>query len=239
MAKADAVKESIARSWYKGDWSKHPFDETTDPKHGDYDTNGKYSWMKAPRYDQLPCEVGPLARVLVAYGYGKPQFQAIVDQTLKHLNIPATALFSTLGRTAARAMETVVIGDAMEGWLMELVGNLKKGDNKTYQSWKMPDKARGFALNDVARGSLGHWIEIEDQKIKNYQYVVPSTWNLGPRCAQGKLGPVEESLIGTPIADPKRPLEILRTVHSFDPCIACAVHVMDPESNQVYKIRVV
>ncbi|MBU4503862.1 MAG: nickel-dependent hydrogenase large subunit, partial [Proteobacteria bacterium] len=104
--------------------------------------------------------------------------------------------------------------------------------------WEMPDKAVGCGLNDVARGSLGHWIKIENKKIKNYQYVVPSTWNLGPRCAKGKLGPVEEALIGTPVADPKRPLEVLRTVHSFDPCIACAVHIIDPDSNEVYKIRV-
>jgi [NiFe] hydrogenase large subunit len=126
----------------------------------------------------------------------------------------------------------------MEPWIMELVGNLKKGNTKTCASWSMPKSGKGNGLNDVARGSLGHWIEIEDKKIKNYQYVVPSTWNLGPRCKNGKLGPVEESLIGTPVADPKNPLEIIRTVHSFDPCIACAVHVIDPDSNQVYKVRV-
>ncbi len=121
---------------------------------------------------------------------------------------------------------------------MELVENLKNGDTKTYQPWEMPNSGMGVGLNDVARGSLGHWIEIENKKIKNYQYVVPSTWNLGPRDEKGKLGPVEEALIGTPIADPKRPLEVLRTVHSFDPCIACAVHVIDPDSNQVYKVSV-
>jgi [NiFe] hydrogenase large subunit len=126
----------------------------------------------------------------------------------------------------------------MEGWIMELVDRLKKGDNKTYQPWEMPKSGMGVGLNDVARGSLAHWIRIEDKKIKNYQYVVPSTWNLGPRCAKGKLGPVEESLIGTPVADPKRPLEVLRTVHSFDPCIACGVHVIDPDSNEVYKVKV-
>ena len=125
----------------------------------------------------------------------------------------------------------------MEGWIMELVENLKNGDTKTYQSWEMPNSAMGCGLNDVARGSLGHWIQIEDKKIKNYQYVVPSTWNLGPRDAKGKLGPVEEALIGTPVADPQKPLEVLRTVHSFDPCIACGVHVIDPDSNQVYKIK--
>jgi len=145
---------------------------------------------------------------------------------------------STLGRTAARGIETVAIGRRMQGWVLDLVENLKKGDTKTYQPWTMPNSGMGVGLNDVARGSLGHWIEIENKKIKNYQYVVPSTWNLGPRCEKGKLSPVEEALIGTPIADPKKPLEVLRTVHSFDPCIACGVHIIDPDSNQVYKIKV-
>ena len=125
----------------------------------------------------------------------------------------------------------------MEGWIMELVANLKSGDTKTYEPWEMPNSAMGVGLNDVARGSLSHFIRIENKKIGNYQYVVPSTWNLGPRDIKGKLGPVEEALIGTPIADPKRPVEVLRTVHSFDPCVACGVHVIDPQSNEVYKIK--
>ncbi len=247
----EKVTEHVLHAWYEDGEAKHPYQGETKPKPGDYETGGdkstwkfgkpqigKYSWFKAPRYDGEPCEVGPLARVLVGYGVGKKEFKDVVDSTLKKLDIPVTALFSTLGRTAARGLETLVIGQAMEGWIMELIGNVKKGNTKTYQSWEMPDKAMGHGLNDVARGALGHWIEIEDKKIKNYQYVVPSTWNLGPRCEGGKLGPVEEALIGTPIADPKRPLEILRTVHSFDPCIACGVHVIDPESNQVYDIKV-
>jgi [NiFe] hydrogenase large subunit len=126
----------------------------------------------------------------------------------------------------------------MEGWIMDLVARIKGGDNKTYQPWEMPEgTAMGFGLNDVPRGALGHWIKIKDKKIENYQLVVPSTWNLCPRDEKGKMGPVEEALIGTPVADPKRPLEILRTVHSFDPCIACGVHVIDPDSNQVYKVK--
>jgi len=160
-----------------------------------------------------------------------------VDKVLSTLGVPAAALFSTLGRTAARGIECLVIGEAVQSWVMELVENLKAGDSKIYEKWEMPDKAQGVGLNDVPRGSLGHWIVIDGKKIKNYQYVVPSTWNLGPRCAKGKMGPVEEALIGTPVADPKKPLEILRTVHSFDPCIACAVHVIDPDSNEVYKIK--
>jgi [NiFe] hydrogenase large subunit len=240
MAVPDKVTEHVTRSWYKGNDARHPYNGETNPIEGDpkYDTADKYSWIKAPRYEGQPCEVGPLARVLVAYGYGKKEFTDLVNGTLQKLNLPAAALFSTLGRTAARALETVAIGDAMEPWIMGLVGNLKKGNGKTYTPWTMPKTGKGCGLNDVARGSLGHWVEIEDGKIKNYQYVVPSTWNLGPRCKAGKLGPVEESLIGTPVADPKNPLEIIRTVHSFDPCIACAVHVIDPHSNEVYKVRV-
>jgi [NiFe] hydrogenase large subunit len=238
MADQDKVTEHVAHSWYKGSTEHHPYKGETDPQHGDYNTDDKYSWIKAPRYENESCEVGPLARVLVAYAHGKKEIKEIVDTALNKLSIPVTALFSTLGRTAARCLETVVIGDAVEGWVMELVGNLKKGNSKTYQKWTMPNSGMGCGLNDVPRGSLGHWIEIENKKIKNYQQIVPSTWNLGPRCKNGKLGPVEEALIGTPVADPKRPLEILRTVHSFDPCIACAVHVIDPNSNQVYKVKV-
>jgi [NiFe] hydrogenase large subunit len=237
MAKQQMVTEHVAHSWYGGSKDRHPFQGKTDPNYTDYNPKGKYSWLKAPRYDGAPCEVGPLARVLVAYAKGDKGAQTLVNKTLADLSIPTNALFSTLGRTAARGLETVIVGQAMEGWLNELVVNLKNGNDKTYQKWEMPDKGMGYGLNDVPRGSLGHWIQIENKKIKNYQYVVPSTWNLGPRDAKGIKSPVEESLIGTPIADPKRPLEVLRTVHSFDPCIACAVHVIDPDSNQVYKVR--
>ncbi|MBW1805978.1 MAG: nickel-dependent hydrogenase large subunit, partial [Deltaproteobacteria bacterium] len=203
-----------------------------------YNTEDKYSWSKAPRYEDEACEVGPLARVLVAYAKGHKGIKATVDHVIKTLGIETKHLFSTLGRTAARGIETLVIGDEIPNWINDLVANIKSGDTKTYQPYKMPDKAKGVGLNDVPRGSLGHWIEIEDKKIKNYQYVVPSTWNLGPRGANKKRGPVEEALIGTPIADPKQPLEILRTVHSFDPCIACGVHVIDTDANETYDVKV-
>jgi len=240
MAEQEKVTEHVAHAWYEEGAPKHPYQGETRPKHGDYKPEGKYSWFKAPRYEGEPCEVGPLARVLVAYAKGKPEIKLAVDAALTKLAVPVDALFSTLGRTAARGLETVVIGDAMEGWIMELVGRLKDGDLKTYQPWDMPSGTiRGFGLNDVSRGALGHWVEIKDKKISNYQYVVPSTWNLCPRDEKGKKGPVEEALIGTPVEDPKRPVEVLRTVHSFDPCIACGVHVIDPDSNQVYKVRAV
>jgi [NiFe] hydrogenase large subunit len=241
MANQASVAEDVTRAWYENGPAKHPYEGETkplkeDPKYRPDD--GKYSWFKAPRYEGEPCEVGPLARVLVAYAKGHKDIVPLVDSTAKQLNIPVAALFSTLGRTAARGLETVAIGDAMQGWVMELVENLKNGDTQTYQAYDMPESGMGVGLNDVPRGSLGHWVKIENKKIKNYQYVVPSTWNLCPRDTNGKMGPVEEALIGTPIADPKRPVEVLRTVHSFDPCIACGVHVIDPDSNQVYKIKV-
>jgi [NiFe] hydrogenase large subunit len=240
MANQARVSEDVTRGWYQDGPARHPYEGETKPlqenpkyKPGD----GKYSWFKAPRYDGEPCEVGPLTRVLVAYARGHKEIKPIVDNVLQTLSVDANALFSTLGRTAARGIEALAIGDRMESWIMELIANLKGGDAKTYEPYEMPDSGMGVGLNDVPRGSLGHWVEIKNKKIKNYQYVVPSTWNLCPRDAKGKMGPVEESLIGTPIADPKRPLEVLRTVHSFDPCIACGVHVIDPDSNEVYKIK--
>jgi [NiFe] hydrogenase large subunit len=245
MAAPEQVTEAVARSWYENGKAQHPYKGETKPLQEDpkYDTtsrNGKYSWIKAPRYDGEATEVGPLSRVLVAYANGHKDIKPIVDHVIKTLGIEAKHLFSTLGRTAARGIETVAVGKAMQGWVTELVTNIKNGDTKTYQSWDWPKgTAMGAGLNDVPRGSLGHWVVIENKKIKNYQYVVPSTWNLGPRCDKGKLSPVEEALIGTPIAEAAKPLEVLRTVHSFDPCIACAVHVIDPDSNEVYKFRVI
>ncbi len=234
------VTEDVTHGWYERGDAKHPYKGETKPiqENPQYRPgSGQYTWLKAPRYENFSCEVGPLARVLVAYGKGHKDVKPLVDSTLQKLDVPVQALFSTLGRTAARGLETIAVGDRMETWMGELLANIKNGDTKTYAPWEMPDSGEGYGLNDVPRGSLGHWIRIEDGKIGNYQYVVPSTWNLGPRDAKGVLGPVEEALIGTPIADPKQPLEILRTVHSFDPCIACAVHVIDPDSNEVYKIK--
>lgn len=253
MADQEKVTEHVTHAWYEDGSGGHPYKGDTKPKYSEYDTGGeekvlgifkkekdtgKYSWLKAPRYDGEPCEVGPLSRVLVAYAKGQEDFKKVVDSVAKQLDVPITALFSTLGRTAARGIETLVIGQHMKPMIDRLVENIKSGNTATYKAFEIPDKGMGFGLNDVARGALGHWIQIENKKIKRYQYVVPSTWNLGPRCENGKKGPVEESLIGTPIADPKRPLEVLRTVHSFDPCIACAVHIIDPNSNEVHKIRV-
>lgn len=241
MASQDKVTEDVSRGWYEPGDAKHPYEGETKPiqQNPEYRPgDGQYSWFKAPRYEGEPCEVGPLARVLIAYGKGHKDIVAVVNKVIQDLAIEPKHLFSTLGRTAARGIETLVIGEAMQGWVDELVANLKAGNAASYEPYEIPDSGMGVGLNDVPRGALGHWVRIQDKKIANYQYVVPSTWNLGPRDDKGKLGPVEEALIGTPIADPKKPLEVLRTVHSFDPCIACGVHVIDPESNEVYKIKV-
>lgn len=240
MAVQDKVTEDVTRAWYEKGDAKHPWKGETKPLKEDpkyRPGGGDYSWLKAPRYDGMATEVGPLSRVLVAYANGHPEIKPVVDMVLGKLGVGAGALFSTLGRTAARGIETLVIGQRIEKWMGELLGNLKSGDTATYTPWEFPSYGEGVGLCDVPRGSLGHWCIIEGNKIKNYQYVVPSTWNLGPRDGKGQPGPLEEALIGTPIADPKKPLEVLRTVHSFDPCIACAVHVIDPDSNQVYKVK--
>ena len=179
-------------------------------------------------------EVGPLSRMLVAYASGQPEVKTMVDGVLAKFKAPPKALFSTLGRIAARALETQLLANHMVGWIEELAGNMNSGDLSIHngERWDpstWPSTARGYGLFEAPRGSLGHWVEIENRAIKNYQCVVPSTWNAGPRDAKGQRGPYEIALLNTPVADPDRPLEILRTVHSFDPCLACAVHVVDAQ----------
>ncbi|MBU1274664.1 MAG: nickel-dependent hydrogenase large subunit [Proteobacteria bacterium] len=236
----DMITEEVTRAWYKNGPALPPAKGVTQPlEDARFDYDGKYSWFKAPRYNGKPMEVGPLAQVLAAFARGHKPTKDLVVAVLKHLNVPASALFSTLGRTAARAIETKVIADEMASWVTEAIGLIKQGKLETAAEWKWPGEAMGYGLIDVPRGALGHWIsQDKDNKIANYQLVVPSTWNLGPRDAKGQVGPVEEALIGTPIADPKAPLEIIRTIHSFDPCIACGVHVIDPDSNEVRKFKV-
>ena len=237
------VTEYVTHSWYEysgGDQaSRHPFNGETRPKYAGpkppyefLDVARKYSWLKAPRYEDQPMEVGPLARLLVAYASGQPDVKALIDATLAKLKAPPTALFSTLGRIATRALETQLLASRLAGWVQELGNNLVSGNVRIHNGEKWdpsswPKTARGFGFFEAPRGSLGHWVEIEDRAIKNYQAVVPSTWNAGPRDAHGQRGAYEAALLKTPVADPDRPLEILRTVHSFDPCLACAVHVVD------------
>ncbi len=239
------VTESIARSWYQGDWQKHPYAEETVPAYAPWDENGKYSWVKAPRFDGKPMQVGPLAQMLVGYAQGHPRIKFWVDKALETVSAIAkakvgpAALHSTIGRHAARAVRCAVIAEEAQHHWKLLVENIGKGDTKIFNPPTFPKgEVRGFGFHEAPRGVLSHWTVIEDGKIKNYQAVVPSTWNAGPRDGKGQMGPYEASLVGNPVADPERPLEALRTVHSFDPCLACAIHTVDAEGREVARVRV-
>jgi [NiFe] hydrogenase large subunit/hydrogenase large subunit len=188
-------------------------------------------------------EVGPLARMLVAYGRGHARVKTLVDGVLAKLGVGAEALFSTLGRVAARGIETQVLAEKMGDWVSALADNMGRRelsihDNSKWDPGTWPKEAVGAGLHEAPRGALGHWVHIRDREIAGYQCVVPSTWNAGPRDAAGKRGPYEEALIGTPVHDPEQPIEILRTIHSFDPCMACGVHVVDARGREVVKVRV-
>jgi hydrogenase large subunit len=248
------VQEFVAHSWYDYSVGKdkglHPYKGETElhytgpkPPYDHLDTEASYSWLKSPRWQGKPMEVGPLARVLMLYAKGHEQTKELVGMTLKKLDVPVTALYSTLGRTAARTLETKIIADAMQGWYDQLIANIKAGDVKTFNetSWEpssWPATAKGVGLTEAPRGALAHWIVIKDGRIDNYQAVVPSTWNAGPRDAQGQDGPYEAALKGHHLYDPMQPIEILRTIHSFDPCIACAVHVTDPDGEELVKVKI-
>ena len=188
-------------------------------------------------------EVGPLARMLVGYARGREDFKEVVDRALSKLNVPATALFSTLGRTAARGLETqLIIQWAME-FYEQLLTNIRNGDTRMADTTKFdpkhwPATAQGVGHMEAPRGALAHWIVIEDQKIKNYQMVVPTTWNASPRDTEGKMSAYESSLVDTPVANEEQPLEILRTIHSFDPCMACAVHLYDEDGKNISQVKV-
>ncbi len=250
----EEIQEYIVHSWYKysgGDQQGlHPWDGETElnftgpkPPFKQLNVEGKYSWLKTPRWRGKPMEVGPLARLLVAYASGNKEVQELVNGTLKQLNVPVGALFSTLGRTAARGLETKLVVHWMKEFYNDLIANIKNGDTKTFNEEKWdpktwPSEAQGVGMTEAPRGALAHWIRIKDKKIENYQMVVPSTWNASPRDVQNQRSAYEESLIGTPVKDPKQPVEILRTIHSFDPCIACAVHLYDPQGNFVRRIEV-
>jgi hydrogenase large subunit len=250
----DEIQEYVTHSWYKYSEGKdkglHPYMGETEfaydgpqPPYEHLDMDKGYSWLKSPRWKGKPMEVGPLARVLMLYAKGHAQTRELVEMTLNTLDVPVTALFSTLGRTAARTLETKIFADAMRGWYNDLVANIKAGDVKTFNEklWDpstWPNEAKGAGYTEAPRGGLAHWVVIKDGKIDNYQAVVPSTWNAGPRDAMGQPGPYEAALVGTPLYDAKQPVEILRTIHSFDPCIACAVHVTDPNGEELTKVKV-
>jgi [NiFe] hydrogenase large subunit/hydrogenase large subunit len=249
------VAETVAHSYYAydggDDTARHPWDGQTKPTYAGpkppFETlegHDKYSWLKAPRYEDEPMEVGPLSRMLVAYASGQADVKTAVDGVLGQLGVGPEALFSTLGRVAARAIETQVIVHRLGRWLTDLTDNLDTGDlaiadGSRWDPGTWPTEAQGWGFEEAPRGALGHWVKIKDQAIENYQLVVPSTWNGSPRDAKGRRGAWEEALIGTPVADPNQPVEILRTIHSFDPCMACAVHVYDPAGGSSVEIRVV
>jgi len=245
----EGVKESIAHSWYAYEGGEgaalHPWEGETrfhytgpQPPYENLNVDGKYSWLKTPRWKGHAMEVGPLARMLVGYASGHEEIKEAVTETLAALKAPPAVLFSTLGRTAARGIETRLIARWALEFYGQLLANIRNGDSRTFtkEKWEpatWPALARGVGASEAPRGALAHWLVIRDRKIANYQLVVPSTWNASPRDAQGQRSPYEASLVGTPVHDPAQPLEILRTIHSFDPCLACAVHLYDDRGGRL------
>ena len=250
----EQIEEYVARSYYEYSVGKgrglHPYAGETNlhytgpkPPYKQLEVEQNYSWLKAPRWKGKAMEVGPLARMLLLYVKGNEQAKALVDSTLQKLELPVEALFSTLGRVAARTLETKLLADSMQGWYDQLIANIRKGETRTFNEkmWDpstWPRQARGAGYMEAPRGALAHWIVIEDGKISNYQAVVPSTWNAGPRDAAGQPGAYEAALVGHTLHDPKQPIEILRTIHSFDPCLACAVHVLDENRTELIRVKV-
>lgn len=238
------VQESVKHSWYEGSWTRHPWEEDTEPHYTEFQDDGKYSWVKAPTFDGKPTQVGPLANVLCMYAAGDAHTRRYTDKALDTISgmagekVPIAALHSTIGRHAARAVRAAVLYETLQKQWQALMDNIGKGDTWTFNKPEFPNgEIKGVGLHEAPRGVLSHWIVIKDGKIKNYQAVVPSTWNSGPRNAQDAPGPYEASLVGTPVADPEKPLEVLRTVHSFDPCLACAIHMVDTENREIVKVR--
>jgi quinone-reactive Ni/Fe-hydrogenase large subunit len=234
------VAEDVTHSWYRGNAVLHPYQGVTEPNYTGLDkrsdgiaylkTSEKYSWLKSPTYDDHRVEVGPLARLIVGYARGDQNIKDQVDRVLKVTGLPIGVLFSTVGRTAARCIETLIIAEAMSGWLDELERNTASGDLNTWTAFdfdKVSKNAEGYGLSEAPRGALGHWVRVQNGKIDNYQIVVPTTWNASPRDGKNRVGAYESALVGVKLAKPDEPLEVLRTVHSFDPCLACAVHLVD------------
>lgn len=248
------IQETAAHSFYKYDGDKnafhHPYNGVTDPEYtgpelpyDQLDVENDYSWLKTPRYNGQPVEVGPLARVLLAYANGNEEIVSLVDYGLTELDLPLEAAFSTLGRTFARGIECRQTAGFMARFYDDLIANIKAGDTQTFNDTKWepedwPAEAQGCGTTEAPRGALGHWVTIADGKIDNYQIVVPSTWNASPRDGNNQRGAYEAALIGTPVIDSDQPVEILRTIHSFDPCLACATHLIDVNGEEITKVTV-
>ncbi|MET0061010.1 MAG: nickel-dependent hydrogenase large subunit [Candidatus Thiodiazotropha endolucinida] len=241
----DGVAESSKHAWYQGGDALHPWVGETEPEYTDFQDDGKYSWVKAPTFYGKRAEVGPLADVLVGVASGHEGYNQYLNQALDILktvsqnpDIPLSAVNSTIGRHAARAVRCAVMMDTLKSQWQKLVDNVGTGDLDTFNAPVFPKgEIKGVGFHQAPRGTLSHWVVIEDGKIKNYQAVVPSTWNAGPRDADGEIGPYESSLMDNPVADPEKPLEVLRTVHSFDPCIACAIHMVDTEQQEIVRVK--
>lgn len=253
------IQEYVTHSWYRypdDEIGLHPFDGVTEPNFvlgrrtkgtrtniENLDESAKYSWIKAPRWRGHAMEVGPLARYIVGYAKGMPEIKEPVDKLLRDLGLPLDALFSTLGRTAARALEAQYCARLMRHFQDKLIGNIKAGDLSTANvaKWEpktWPAEARGVGTTEAPRGALGHWVKVKDGKIENYQCIVPTTWNGSPRDPAGNIGAFEAALMNTRVEKAEEPLEILRTLHSFDPCLACSTHVMDRDGQELTRIRV-
>jgi len=246
------IQEFVSHSWFRYDDQNaglHPWDGKTEPHYDgpkppyhNLDENKGYSWSKSPRWQGKSMEVGPLARFVVAYAKGDQEIKHLVDSSLKKLDLPVDALFSTLGRTLARALETQHRVNILVKLYDDLIANIKSGDSATFNNEKWdpktwPAEAQGVGFCEAPRGSLGHWIKIKNGKIDNYQAVVPTTWNASPRDDNKQLGAYEASMMETPLEIPDQPLEVLRTIHSFDPCVACATHLLDPDGQELMTVK--
>jgi hydrogenase large subunit len=244
----DGIKESVKHAWYEyqgGDSALHPYEGRTNPKYTDFQDEGKYSWVKAPTFYDQRAQVGPLANVLAMYAAGhKPTKRHLnrllsIASTVAGSEIPLAALHSTLGRVAARAVRAAVLYESLQNQWQLLKDNIAKGDFDTFNRPEFPKgEVRGFGFHEAPRGTLSHWTVINNGKIANYQAVAPTTWNAGPRDDNEQLGPYEASLLDNPVADPELPLEVLRTVHSFDPCLACAIHMVDAKNRSTVRVKV-
>jgi hydrogenase large subunit len=227
----EKITEQLRHSWYDDSFTnRHPSNGETSPQ---YPKDEAYSWLKSPRYDGKPYEVGPLARTLVAYAQGAPAVKEAVDGLLGALNAGPEVLFSILGRHAARALETKLVADSMGDWVLQL-----KPGEPVCQDYKLPEEGIGAGMTDAPRGALGHWIEIKDGVISRYQAVVPTTWNASPRDDSDIPGPMEQAIIGTKVKDPENPFEVVRIVRSFDPCLACSIHLVTPKRRIAGKVTV-
>ncbi|HMA99072.1 MAG TPA: nickel-dependent hydrogenase large subunit [Wenzhouxiangella sp.] len=248
------IQEFVSHAWYDYEAGKdaglHPYiGETSlnydgpEAPYKNLDMDSTYTWLKAPRWKGNVMEVGPLARVLMLYASGHEQTVDLANYALGQLDLPLESMFSTMGRVAARTLESKIVADMMDGWFNELTVNINAGDTRTQNAEKWnpgswPKEARGAGYMEAPRGALGHWVVTDGKKIANWQAVVPTTWLASPRDPDGKPGPYEASLVGHDLHDPDQPLEILRTIHSFDPCLACAVHVADKDGNELVQVKV-